>query len=160
MDRMKLKLIYPTHRHFNHKRLFNVAIPFNLCVLAANTPADVDVSLTDAYLEDVNYNEHADLVGITCLTPSALEAYKIADRFRSKGVKVVLGGIHPSAMPEEALGHADAVVAGEAEGVWKKVIEDLKGGRLSGVYQSESKPDLAGMPFPRRDICKKRRFFV
>ena len=77
---MKLKLIYPTHRHFNHKRLFNIAIPLNLCVLAAHTPPDVEVSLTDAYLEDVNYDEHVDLVGITCLTPSALQAYKIAER--------------------------------------------------------------------------------
>ena len=54
---MKLKLIYPTHRHFNHKRFFNIAIPFNLCVLAANTPKDVQVSITDAYLEDIDYDD-------------------------------------------------------------------------------------------------------
>lgn len=160
MDRMKLKLIYPTHRHFNHKRLFNVAIPFNLCVLAANTPKDVDVSLTDAYLEDVDYNERIDLVGITCLTPSALQAYKVADAFRDKGVKVVLGGIHPTALPDEALKHADAVVTGEAEGVWKKVIEDCRAGRLGGVYAAETKPDLAGMPFPRRDICARGTYLT
>jgi len=160
MDKMKLKLIYPPHRHFNHKRFFNVAIPLNLCVLAANTPADVEVSLTDAYLEDINYNEHVDLVGITCLTPSALQAYKIAEGFRDRSVKVILGGIHPSAMPEEALQHADAVVVGEAELLWNKVIEDFKGGRLSGVYESEEKPDLAGMRFPRRDICAPRKYLV
>jgi len=160
IGKMKLKLIYPPHRHFNHKRLFNVAIPFNLCVLAAITPRDVQVSLTDAYLEDVDYDEHVDLVGITCLTPSALQAYEIADRFRARGVKVVLGGIHPSALPQEALAHADAVVVGEAEGVWKKVIEDFKAGRMSGIYSSEKKPDLAGMPFPRRDLCAPRKYLM
>lgn len=157
---MKLKLIYPAHRHFNHKRLFNVTLPLNLCVLAANTPKEVDVSFTDSYLQDIDYDEHVDLVGITCLTPSAFQAYKIADRFREKGVKVVLGGIHPSAMPEEALTHADGVVVGEAEGVWKNVIEDSQAGRLSGVYQSENRPDLIGMPFPRRDICPPRKYLL
>jgi radical SAM superfamily enzyme YgiQ (UPF0313 family) len=157
---MKLKLIYPTHRHFNHKRLFNVAIPFNLCVLAANTPKDVRVSLTDACVEDIDYDEHVDLVGITCLTPSALQAYKIAKRYREQGTRVVLGGIHPSALPDEALAHADAVVVGEAEGVWQKVIEDFRAGRMSGVYSSEGKPDLAGMPFPRRDLCAPGKYLV
>ena len=157
---IKLKLIYPTHRHFNHKRLFNIAIPFNLCVLAGITPKDVEVSLTDAYFEAVDYDKHVDLVGITCLTPSALQAYKIAGRFRDRGVKVVLGGIHASALPEEALAHADAVVVGEAEGVWKKVIEDFKAGRMGGIYSSEKKPDLAGMPFPRRDLCAPRKYLV
>jgi radical SAM superfamily enzyme YgiQ (UPF0313 family) len=155
---MKLKLIYPTHRHFNHKRLLNVTIPLNLCVLAANTPKDVDVSFKDAYIQDIDYNEHVDLVGITCLTPSAFQAYKIADRFRDKGTKVILGGIHPSAMPEEALKHSDAVVVGEAEGVWDNVIEDSKAGRLSGIYESETKPDLIGMPFPKRDICLPKKY--
>lgn len=157
---MKLKLIYPPHRHFNRKRLFNITIPLNLCVLAAHTPRDVDVSLTDAYLQDIDFDEHVDLVGITCLTPSALQAYKIADKFREKGVSVVLGGIHPTAIPDEALKHADAVVVGEAENVWKNVIEDFKRGCLSSVYQSETKPNLAGMPFPRRDICLPRRYLM
>jgi radical SAM superfamily enzyme YgiQ (UPF0313 family) len=157
---MKLKLIYPTHRHFNHRRLLNIAIPFNLCVLAAHTPKDVEVSITDAYFQGIDYDERVDLVGITCLTPSALQAYAIAAGFRDRGVKVVLGGIHPSAMPKEALEHADAVVVGEAEGVWPGVIEDFKAGRMSGIYQSEKKPDLAGMPFARRDLCAPRKYLV
>jgi len=83
-------------------------------MVAALTPPDVDVSLTDENVTDIDFQEQPDLVGITILTVTAKRAYEIADTFRAKGVKVVLGGIHPTVLPEEASRHADAVVVGEA----------------------------------------------
>ena len=75
-------------------------------------------------------NQDVDLVGITVLTELALRAYHIGDTYRRKGVKVVMGGIHPTVLPDEALEHADAVVVGEAEGVWPRLVSDAASGQM------------------------------
>ncbi|MGB8991330.1 MAG: radical SAM protein, partial [Desulfobaccales bacterium] len=89
---------------------------------------------------------------ITVMTDLVPRAYQIADTYRHQGVKVVLGGIHPTILPEEALGHADAVVVGEAEGVWPRVVADAASGRLQRLYRAGKKTDLTGLPRPRRDL--------
>jgi len=155
----KLELIYPTHRKFRHLRFRNLVPPLNLCLLAALTPREFDVRITDAYVEHLDFERPVDLVGITAVTASAIQAYRIADEYRRRGVKVVMGGIHPTAMPDEALEHSDAVVLGEAEGIWKKVLDDFLAGRLSGIYKSESYPSLAGLPLPRRDLVRRDKYF-
>jgi len=91
-------------------------------------------------------------VGITALTITAKRAYEIADTFRAKGVKVILGGSHPSALPKEASQHADAVVIGEAEGIWANVIEDFKANKLQRIYSQREQPSLLNLPIPRRDL--------
>jgi len=101
------------------------------------------------YLKDV------DLVGITALTSTAHRAYEIADAFRAMGKKVVLGGIHPSIMPEEAGQHADAVVIGEAEGIWPAVIDDFKAKQLRKTYQLKDRPSLTGLPIPGATFLPK-----
>jgi radical SAM superfamily enzyme YgiQ (UPF0313 family) len=121
-------------------------------MVAALTPPEVEVSLTDENVEVIDFRKETDLVGITALTVTAPRAYEIADTFRARGVKVVLGGIHPSALPEEASHHADAVVIGEAEGVWSNLIEDFKVNRLQKVYRQPGRPSLVGLPIPRRDL--------
>ena len=78
--------------------------------------------LTDENATDIDFQKQTDLVGITAMTITAQRAYEIADTYRARGVKVILGGSHPSALPQEASQHADAVVIGEAEGIWSNVI--------------------------------------
>ncbi len=97
-------------------------------------------------------NQEVDLVGITVITDLVPRAYQIADAYRRKGVKVVMGGIHPTILPDEALQHADAVVVGEAEGLWPQVVADAASGQLQRLYRADKKPDLAGLPTPRRDL--------
>ncbi|MCL4369174.1 MAG: B12-binding domain-containing radical SAM protein [Actinobacteria bacterium] len=151
---MKLLLIAPAReeamkRSRKHKSL---APPLNLGIVAALTPPHIEVSLVDENIAPVDTDSRADLVGITAVTQTANRAYRIADGFRRRGVPVVLGGIHPSVLPEEALLHADAVVIGEAEEVWPRLLKDLQEGHLQKTYRGARRPDLAGLPWARRDV--------
>src|SRR3954467_11317751 len=112
--------------------LLGMTLPY----LAALTPSGIDVTIKDDLYEDIGYDEPCDLVGLTCMSHQASRAYQIADEFRRRGVPVVLGGFHATLAPDEALQHADAVVVGEAEGVWEKVLEDAASGNLRGRYVS------------------------
>jgi len=129
-----------------------------LHVLAALTPPDLEVSAVDEDIDDIDFSKSYDLVGITCMTATARRSYELADLFRSRGSTVVLGGIHPTVLPQEAIQHADAVVVGEAEDCWSTLIEDLKRGRLQRFYRSEY-PDLSRAPLPRRDLGVDRTIF-
>lgn len=125
--------------------------PIGLGIIAALTPKSWEVKFVDENWEGFTYQE-ADLVGITAFTASANRAYRIATLYRLTGVSVVMGGIHASMCPEEALEFVDSVVIGEAEPVWPKVIADLEaGGPLQHRYQGE-RSDLSGAPWPRRDL--------
>jgi radical SAM superfamily enzyme YgiQ (UPF0313 family) len=124
--------------------------PLGLGIVAALTPAHWDVALQDENWEPFVYQD-ADLVGITAFTASAKRAYEIAAAYRERGVPVVMGGIHASMCTEEALRFVDAVVVGEAESVWPRLVEDVEAGRLQQVYRGE-RADLAGLPRPRRDL--------
>jgi len=130
----------------------------SLPVLASLTPPEIQVEIIDEYFEDIPFDESVDLVGIGFMTPQAPRAYQIGDEFKKRGKKVVMGGIHASALPEEALEHADAVVVGEAEGIWPQVLEDFKNGKMQGIYKSFNFPMLAGLPIPRYDLLKKDRY--
>ncbi|MFA5801361.1 MAG: radical SAM protein [Thermoleophilia bacterium] len=126
-----------------------------LPLMAALTPAKHDIYILDENVEAVDFGREVDLVAITALTPTAPRAYEIADEFRRRGRKVVLGGVHPSLMVDEASKHADAVVVGESEDVWPALLADLENGVMKTRYQASAKPDLAGLPFPRRDLMKE-----
>jgi len=132
--------------------------PLALATVAAATPNHVDVEIVDEALEPINYECGADLVGITTLTRFAPHAYTIADRFRDKGIKVVMGGMHPSALPDEAIKHCDSVVIGEAEGVWSRLIKDFEKKRLKKHYRNKDFVDLSTICTPRRDLYKKERY--
>jgi len=120
----------------------------------------VEIKVTDESLEPVCFDTDADLVGLTALTSTAPRAYEIADEFRARGVPVVMGGMHASALPEEALQHVDSVVIGEAEGLWPRVIQDLRQGNLQPIYRHQGFPDLAGVPPPRRDLVPLHRYYA
>jgi len=134
--------------------------PLALPVLAALTPPDIEVKLTDEAVEPVEVCSDFDLVGVTAMTAAAPRAYQLADAYRAIGVPVVIGGMHATALPEEAAQHADAVVIGEAEGVWDRVLADTRQGCLRGFYQCEGRPSLVGLPKPRRDLLKKGAYIT
>ncbi|HVP17484.1 MAG TPA: radical SAM protein [Spirochaetia bacterium] len=129
-----------------------------LPVLASLTPPDVEVSAIDEEIADIDFSRSFDLVGITCMTATARRSYELSDLFRARGATVVLGGIHPTVVPQEAIAHADAVVIGEAEGCWGTLIEDYRQGRLQRFYRSEF-PDLNDAPLPRRDLGLDKTVF-
>ncbi len=126
--------------------------PLGLLTVAGLTPKEHEVRLVDEAIEDIDFKAPADLVGITCNTSTSPRAYQIADKFRECGKTVILGGIHATALPEEALEHSDAVVAGEAEGIWPKLLTDFQSRELQPIYRHESLPGLGGYSFPRRDL--------
>jgi radical SAM superfamily enzyme YgiQ (UPF0313 family) len=101
-------------------------------------------------VQPIDFDADCDLVGITCMTANAPRAYKVADEFRRRGRLVVLGGIHPTVMPEEAAQHADAVVVGEAEPIWAGLLADAEVGRLQRLYRSTPDWCLDDYPLPLR----------
>jgi radical SAM superfamily enzyme YgiQ (UPF0313 family) len=156
---MKLELIVPATHENQGKPRKAILPPLGMAVIAALTPPDVEVILTDENVAPINFQKDVDLVGITSLTSTSQRAYKIADTFRAIGKKVVLGGIHPSILPEESSQHADAVVIGEAEGIWPSVIADFKANKLQKIYRQTVRPSLAGLPNPRRDLFAKGSYY-
>src|SRR4030042_1442299 len=153
---VKIELIVPAVEE--NARVPNLALP----ILAALTPPDVKISVTDDLLTPIDLVrdlKEVDLVGITVLTKTALRAYQIADAYRKKGVVVVLGGIHPSALPEEAKEHADAVVIGEAEEIGGALMEDMRAKNLKLFYRQEGYIDPKEIPRPRRDIFPAKGYF-
>src|SRR6201997_1430012 len=130
-----------------------------LLAVAASTPRDqYEVVLTDENIENIDFDLKADLVGISAMTSYVNRGYEIADQFRAQGVPVVMGGVHPSFMPQEALQHCDAVVIGEVELVIDKLLDDLERGSMRGSYKSEKLHSMVGMNMPRYDLLKKNRY--
>ncbi len=132
-----------------------LAIP----VLLSLTPEEHQVRVFDENIETIDFDWDADLVGISTRTIFAVRAYEIADEFRKRGVKTVLGGIHPSMCPDEALEHADAVVIGEAEQVWPALLEDVLNGGLQKKYDAAGKADLKAFDRPDRQRISRDRYF-
>ncbi len=128
-------------------------VPQSIYYLAALTPKPHTVSCIDEPVEEIDFGAPVDLVGITTTTITARRAYEIAARFRSRGVKVVLGGIHASMVPEEAKRHADSVVVGEAEDAWPRCVEDSANGVLRDTYHGSPRECLADLPFPRFELA-------
>jgi len=126
--------------------------PLGLCMIAAYTPDDIEVQITDECVKPIDFDKDIDLVGLTAYTNNALRAYEIADVFRQRGVPVVMGGVHASTLPEEALEHCDSIVIGEAEGAWQRLISDFSHGQLERVYKNDQLVSLEDLPIPRREL--------
>ena len=146
---MKIKLIAP-----REPREDTLSSPFklqrvNLPLLAALTPPGHTITIVDEAFAPDDINQDVDLVGITVMTDLALRAYQLADAYRQKAVKVVMGGIHPTVLPDEALAHADAVVVGEAEGVWPRLVSDAASGQMQRIYRASKMTDLKGLRNPQ-----------
>jgi len=129
-----------------------------LHILEGLTPQEYEVKTLEEETEPINLDEDCDLVGISCMTANAPRAYQLTQEFKKRGKKVILGGVHPTLLPDEALRYADSVVIGEAEGVWEQVLEDFKKSSLSRTYH-HPKPSLDRyIPLKFRKLTKKRLF--
>jgi radical SAM superfamily enzyme YgiQ (UPF0313 family) len=153
---MRIELVCPAAEDSAHLRSLAIA------TLAGLTPDDVELTLRDDIVRRIDpardIDGHADLAAITVSTKAALRAYELAAAYRQQGVSVVMGGIHPTAMPEEALEHCDTVVIGEAEGLWEQVVADARRGSLAPVYRHAALPGFRTPPRPKRAIFPSRGY--
>jgi radical SAM superfamily enzyme YgiQ (UPF0313 family) len=147
-----LLLINPVGRRSGYLlSRFSTFSPLGLAYVAAVTPSSWDVKILDENF-DLFHFEEADLVGITAFTSNINRAYEIAQEYRKRNIKVILGGIHVSMLPDEALQYADAVVIGEVESIWEDLIRDFDNNALSRKYLGP-RIDLSGFNIrPRRDL--------
>ncbi len=162
---MKIRLIDPAYEHpfisHSEKVIKNIWFAhLTLTTLAALTPPDIEVKITDENVEPIDFEEDVDLVGVTGMVMHAPRAYHIAQRFRQRGIPVVMGGPHASSRPVEAKEHVDAVVIGEAENVWKGLIEDLKHECLKPFYKADAYCSMEGFPRPRLDLLRKDAYMT
>jgi len=133
--------------------------PLAPATLAGLTPRDRDTTIRfyDDRTEAIPFDEPADLVALSVETYTARRAYQIASEYRRRGVPVVMGGFHPTLMPDEAAEFAESIIIGEAEGLWPGVIEDFRAGRLQRVYRQAQRPSLSGLR-PDRSIFAGKRY--
>jgi radical SAM superfamily enzyme YgiQ (UPF0313 family) len=160
---MRLLLINPQNPLVSMRKVkwspwnrYHVWRPLGLLVVAGLTPPKWDITIVDENLGIPDYARipSCELVGITAFSSQAERAYKIAAEFRSRGVPVVMGGIHATLCLKEALLQVDAVVAGEAEGIWACVLEDTRRKRLQELYTS-SRPAMEDSPAARHDLLPR-----
>jgi radical SAM superfamily enzyme YgiQ (UPF0313 family) len=161
---LRLLLISPRGPLYRHrtgiwKKSLRYA-PLTLITLAALIPEELGVELTlvDEGIQAVDLAFEADLVGISAITGSAPRAYELADHFRRRGIPVVLGGVHPTLLPDEAAQHADAVVVGYAEESWPRLLRDFVAGQMRPRYEQSPNLSLAGLPLPRRELLARHRY--
>ena len=169
---MKIALIIPRNSSENSRSFYDynfyasflltkkyisylLAIP----TLASLTPPHHEIRVFDENIEKIDYSWKADLAGISVRTMFAQRAYTISDKYRDLGVKTVLGGIHPSMCPDEALNHCDSVVIGEAEDVWAQLLADAEGEHLKKRYASGSYSDLSRSPAILRKNLSRNMYF-
>ena len=160
---MHVHLVAPTNEDSTYIK------PLWVSTLAAHTPDDVELTFRDDGIDPIDLAKEQDapeLVGISVNSKTAARAYAIADAYRARGSKVVLGGIHVTALPDEALLHCDAVVKGEAEFLWQTVVEDAKKGQLGNprsltrrrIYEHAEMPQLENLPLPKRELVKSIKY--
>ncbi len=151
---MKVTLIHPAIGDYEDEACME---PLSIGALAGMTPPDVEVALYDDRLEEIPYDSPTDLVGITVQIYSARRSYEIAAEYRKRGVPVIMGGMHPTLIPEEASQHADSIFISDAERLWLQVLDDARNGKLKPVYEGEPsapQPDT----FTRFDLYKEKKY--
>ncbi len=156
---MRLTLVHPAigrRPGQNYIRTWQME-PLPPALIAALTPADVDVRFYDDRMEVIPFDEPTDLVAISVETYTAKRAYQIASEFRRRGVPVVMGGFHATLCPDEVASYAESVVVGEAETLWPEVIDDYRHGTPQKFYRQSGRPSLAGSK-PDRRIFRGKRY--
>jgi radical SAM superfamily enzyme YgiQ (UPF0313 family) len=131
--------------------------PLPPATIAGLTPRDVDIRFYDDRMESVPYDEPTDLVAMSVETYTARRAYQIASEYRRRRVPVVMGGFHATLCPHEVAQYAEAVVVGEAENVWPRVVDDARRGRMEQIYRASARPSLRGL-HPDRRIFRGKRY--
>jgi radical SAM superfamily enzyme YgiQ (UPF0313 family) len=131
--------------------------PLPPATIAGLTPPDVEIRFYDDRMERIAYDEPTDLVAMSVETYTARRSYQIASEFRRRGVPVVMGGFHPTLCPDEVSDYAEAMVIGEAEETWPRLIDDFRHGRMERVYRAAGRPSLSGLR-PDRRIFRHKRY--
>jgi len=143
---MKITFIRPNTGDHRSKDAMK---PLTFAILASLTPAGVDLELYDERVEDVPMDLQTDMVAMTIETYTAKRAYTIARWYRNRGIPVVAGGFHASLATEEVAGHVDAVVKGDAEGVWAELVSDWLRGGMKSVYQADPACTMENVRYDR-----------
>ncbi len=160
---MKIQLLQPAGAiHRGQTGIFKRSLryaPLTLTTLAALVPQDLgaEVTIQDEGAGPIALDFEADLVGISAITGTAPRAYELADKLRARGVPVVLGGVHPTLLPDEAALHADSVVVGYAEESWPALLRDFALGRMQRRYEAAT-PRVLQVPRARRELLDRRRY--
>jgi len=157
---MKIAFLAPAGAMHRYDGSFGKALhyaPLTLTTLASLVPTEIDADIViyDESTGKIPLDIQADLIAITCITGTAQRCYAYSDYFRGRGIKTVLGGVHPSLMPDEALEHADVVMTGFSEFTFPQMIMDFKLGNLKRLYTQGNDFTMVGKPLPRRDLLKK-----
>jgi radical SAM superfamily enzyme YgiQ (UPF0313 family) len=162
-SKLRIVLLCPRGPLYRHrggiwKKTMRYA-PLTLTTLASLVPPEIsaDVSIIDEGVDEIDPTQiEADLVGITAITGTAPRAYELAAQFRQRGIAVILGGVHPTLLPQEAMQNADAVVVGYAEESWPQLLRDFVSGNLRPRYDQSPNLKLANLPFPKRELYNSR----
>lgn len=156
---MKIKLIYPKWPKLDRQTDFHLP-PHGPVCFAATVPGDIELTFTDEHVEPIDFDDHADLVAISCmLTCQISRGWEIADIYRAKGIPVIFGGIGTQLHADETMLHADSVFLGEAEGRFGQIITDLNNGNLQKRYDySNNFPDINLVGPARRDILNRKLY--
>jgi radical SAM superfamily enzyme YgiQ (UPF0313 family) len=162
---MKIALMAPAGAMHRYNGSFARSLhyaPLTLATLAALVPQDIEaeIAIFDETVEPLPREIEADLIGMTVITGTSQRVYCWADYYRSRGIPVVLGGVHATLLPQEAKAHADAVVVGYAEQSWPRLLRDFQTGFLQPFYHMNRDFTLRGRPIPRRDLLKKAGYIT
>ncbi|MFO7923261.1 MAG: radical SAM protein [Bacteroidales bacterium] len=163
-EKLKILLALPDGRihkirlPWNHHISFREA-PLTLTTLAALVPDDINADLTavDESVQKIPLHKNYDIVALSCLTGTSARAYEIAAHFRAKGSVIILGGVHVSLLPGEAVKHADAIVSGYGEEKWPELLRDFVNGTLKRHYHGEE-ISLANYSLPDTSFLKKSAY--
>jgi radical SAM superfamily enzyme YgiQ (UPF0313 family) len=160
---MRFKFILPSlteaESPFWRPIKYSLFPPLGLATLAAYLDEDDEAEIIDQHVQNLNLNDSPDVVAIEVYITNAYRAYRIADHYRSKGVFVILGGLHVTSLPDEAAEHADAIFLGPAEESFPQFLEDLKRNQVAPRYVSKSRT-IASIPPIRRDLIDRRLYLV
>ncbi len=141
---MKIAFIRPSMFGIKSK---DTMYPLVFAIVKAITPKNIDISFFDEHIEELPTYIDADIIAMTVETFSAKRAYLLAEKYKLQGKKVIMGGFHISAEPDEALEYCDSIIIGEIENIWNKVISDLENNSLKKIYESKTLTDLAAIKY-------------
>lgn len=157
---MKILLISPAREKHAYTNKGMMIPQLALFIIQGLTPKKHTVRIVEQEYMTVDYDEDCDVVGISCMTSNAVNGYKIAQEFKKRGKIIIMGGIHPTILPDEALQYADSVVIGEVEGVWEQVLIDIQNNNLQRTYNNPN-PDLSRyIPKDFSTLKSKRAFNI
>ena len=160
---MKVKMILPSLTEagspFWRPIKYSLFPPLGLATLAGYLDADDEVEIVDQHVENLNLEDSPDLVIIQVYITNAYRAYRIADSYRQAGSYVVLGGLHVTALPDEAAPHADSIFLGPGEDTFPEFLRDLRNGKPGRIYRSTQR-SLLNTPPVRHDLIKRHLYLV